>query len=379
MTPPILFSICSVPFVPSASCVRPQRPGAFARPAAYWQSFIWKTDLDGKVLWGRADQWRKNGDPAQGTPGWEVHSSACEYIVIEPNAYGGENILGITDEQTGIGLLRLRDPAPPAPPSVPSPPTPPSPSPPPPAYPPFSPLTEGLSIVQKRSNVIYFSFTLAATMDMLTDSAKAYLRMELTTIYKCREPTCYLRISYEPGSVQVKSSMTIPTVPTSGALVPGGTLPGAVTAEVEAAVRRFAALPLSVMATELNLGVDLTDKGNVTKSTNVMAPIAMIPLASLVPNTIQAQSVTGSTKGGAGESSALVGGILGGVVLALIVLGALVYLLAMKKHTQNTAEVKVTKTAAIKAELADVSAKADDHITTSRDVEVTVVAEELAE
>ena len=45
------------------------RPGAVTRPAAVWQSFIWKTDLDGNVEWGRTDQWRAAGEPAVGTSG----------------------------------------------------------------------------------------------------------------------------------------------------------------------------------------------------------------------------------------------------------------------------------------------------------------------
>jgi len=155
----------------------------------------------------------------------------------------------------------------------------------------------------------------------------------------------------------VKTSMTLPTAP-AGGFNPGGALPVAVTAEVEAAVRVFAALPLTTMGENLRLGVDVSAKSSVTKAKNVMAPIAMIPPPGLPPATPpnpppppaeeeEAEQEEEAEEGGDGNlesdvgsnqeatstgsssnAGALIGGIIGGIagVAGLI---ALVYVLSV--------------------------------------------------
>lgn len=77
--------------------------GAVARPPSVWQSLIIRTDLDGGLLWQRVDQYREQGQPALGEPGWQAQSSASEYVIVLPS--GG--FVSVNDEVNGIGLLRL--------------------------------------------------------------------------------------------------------------------------------------------------------------------------------------------------------------------------------------------------------------------------------
>ena len=79
------------------------RTGAVARKKSIWQSMIFRTDLDGTLLWLRTDQYRESGSPAVGTSGWQAQSSASEYVIVTSD--GG--IASINDEVGGIGLLRL--------------------------------------------------------------------------------------------------------------------------------------------------------------------------------------------------------------------------------------------------------------------------------
>ncbi|EOD38130.1 hypothetical protein EMIHUDRAFT_200602 [Emiliania huxleyi CCMP1516] len=75
------------------------RAGAFARSAGVWQSFVVRTDASGALLWQRTDQYRMDGEPALGTPGWEEGSSASEYVA--KTADGG--LLFVNDEANGVG------------------------------------------------------------------------------------------------------------------------------------------------------------------------------------------------------------------------------------------------------------------------------------
>ena len=77
--------------------------GAVARPPSVWQSLIIRTDLDGGLLWQRVDQYREEGQPALGEPGWKAQSSASEYVLVLP----GGGFVSVNDEVNGIGLLRL--------------------------------------------------------------------------------------------------------------------------------------------------------------------------------------------------------------------------------------------------------------------------------
>ena len=80
------------------------RPGAVARPASVWQSFIIRTDQDGKLLWQRVDQRREPGLPALGSPGWIPTGSASEYVA--PTLDGGYIL--VQDEAVGVGILKLK-------------------------------------------------------------------------------------------------------------------------------------------------------------------------------------------------------------------------------------------------------------------------------
>lgn len=110
------------------------RAGAFARSAGVWQSFVVRTDASGALLWQRTDQYRMDGEPALGTPGWEEGSSASEYVA--KTADGG--LLFVNDEANGVGVMKLAaplSPSPSQPPPAPSP-SPPTPEPPPGPQPP---------------------------------------------------------------------------------------------------------------------------------------------------------------------------------------------------------------------------------------------------
>lgn len=80
-----------------------KRTNAVPRPKSVWQSMVFRTDLDGTLLWLRTDQYRAAGSPALGTTGWNPQSSASEYVIVTDD--GG--ITSINDEVGGIGLLRL--------------------------------------------------------------------------------------------------------------------------------------------------------------------------------------------------------------------------------------------------------------------------------
>ena len=102
------------------------RANAIPRPSSVWQSYIFKTDFDGTLLWARADQYRDSEDPALGTAGWAAASSASEFAIKASDG----SLVFVQDEVNGAGILKLV-PLPSPPPPPPSPP-PPSPSPPPP-------------------------------------------------------------------------------------------------------------------------------------------------------------------------------------------------------------------------------------------------------
>ena len=56
------------------------RAGAFVRPASVWQSWVFKTDAAGTLLWARADEAHAAGDPVAGSAGWVPVSSASEFV-----------------------------------------------------------------------------------------------------------------------------------------------------------------------------------------------------------------------------------------------------------------------------------------------------------
>ena len=134
------------------------RAGAKLLGPGLWNSLAIRTDLDGTLIWQRADQYREAGDPGIDDSTWEATTSASEWVVVL-----ADGALGfINDEANGFGVLKVADSGgvasspspsppppspslPPLPPGVaqspqPSPPPPsPSPSPPPPSASPSPP------------------------------------------------------------------------------------------------------------------------------------------------------------------------------------------------------------------------------------------------
>ena len=134
------------------------RAGAKLLGPGLWNSLAIRTDVDGTLIWQRADQYREAGDPGIGDSAWEATTSASEWVVVL-----ADGALGfINDEANGFGVLKVADSGgvasspspsppppspslPPLPPGVaqspqPSPPPPsPSPSPPPPSASPSPP------------------------------------------------------------------------------------------------------------------------------------------------------------------------------------------------------------------------------------------------
>ncbi|UPR04768.1 hypothetical protein HOP50_18g81130 [Chloropicon primus] len=86
------------------------RDGAINRPPGVWQSYLNVVSEDGNLLYSRVDQYRQ-ADPLDefplGAPSWSenrMQSSAAEWVFETTD--GGITV--ITDEQFGIGLLKLK-------------------------------------------------------------------------------------------------------------------------------------------------------------------------------------------------------------------------------------------------------------------------------
>ena len=81
------------------------RPGAMTRGENIWQSLIIRTDNGGTLLWQRVDSYK--GDDASEYPPYGVTmakiSSATEWLALDSN----NDIIAVTDEQFGIGILKL--------------------------------------------------------------------------------------------------------------------------------------------------------------------------------------------------------------------------------------------------------------------------------
>lgn len=115
------------------------RPGAIPRAPAVWQSLAIRTNAAGELQWQRVDQYRRASAPQLGSPGWQAHSSASEFVAKTRD--GG--FMLTQDEQDGVGILKLiggsggggETPSPTPPPSQPTPAPTPSPTPSPPSPP----------------------------------------------------------------------------------------------------------------------------------------------------------------------------------------------------------------------------------------------------
>ena len=81
------------------------RAGAKLLGPGLWNSLAIRTDLDGTLIWQRADQYREAGDPGIDDSTWEATTSASEWVVVL-----ADGALGfINDEANGVGLLRLTE------------------------------------------------------------------------------------------------------------------------------------------------------------------------------------------------------------------------------------------------------------------------------
>jgi len=83
------------------------RSGAFLRKENNWQSFVFKTDLNGKLLWQRVDSYKCDECVSMGSPSFDskkTGSSAAEWITKGKS--DGEFMV-VTDEGFGVGVLVL--------------------------------------------------------------------------------------------------------------------------------------------------------------------------------------------------------------------------------------------------------------------------------
>jgi hypothetical protein len=81
-----------------------KRDGAYPRGAGNWQSFVFKADLDGNLLWQRVDSYRWPAETADmGSASFDPGSSAAEWIVQASDG----SLAVLTDEVFGFGVLKL--------------------------------------------------------------------------------------------------------------------------------------------------------------------------------------------------------------------------------------------------------------------------------
>jgi len=80
------------------------RPGALTRKAGIWQLLIIKADFSGKLLWQSVMSYRPPNSPELNTKGWESISSGGEWPIATKD--GGIAI--VADQQSGIGILKLK-------------------------------------------------------------------------------------------------------------------------------------------------------------------------------------------------------------------------------------------------------------------------------
>ena len=74
------------------------RAGAKLLGPGLWNSLAIRTDVDGTLIWQRADQYREAGDPGIDDSTWEATTSASEWVVVL-----ADGALGfINDEANGV-------------------------------------------------------------------------------------------------------------------------------------------------------------------------------------------------------------------------------------------------------------------------------------